>query len=58
MAVRVNSSYNEYRSFYRQVQFIEDDDTRSLEQRLNNLPTIRDEDMDEWEEWIGRNVFD
>lgn len=39
---------------YRQVQFLEKDDNRTLEERLKTLPCIRDEDLEEWCEWAER----
>ena len=39
---------------YRQVQFLDKDDNRTLEERLKTLPVIRDEDLDEWCEWAER----
>jgi hypothetical protein len=39
----------------KQVQFIGDDDTRTLEERLSTLPTIRDEEFPEWREWAKYN---
>jgi hypothetical protein len=35
----------------KQVQFIGDNDTRTLEERLKSLPFVRDEELPEWEEW-------
>jgi hypothetical protein len=42
----------------KQIQFIGEDDTRTLEQRLSTLPTIRDEDLAEWREWAKYNFPD
>ena len=39
---------------YRQVQFLDKDDTRTLEERIKTLPVIRDEDLEEWREWAER----
>lgn len=39
----------------KQVQFIGDDDTRTLEERLSTLPTIRNEELGEWREWAKYN---
>lgn len=39
----------------KQIQFIGDDDNRTLEQRLSTLPTIRDEELPEWQEWAKYN---
>jgi len=39
----------------KQIQFIGDDDTRTLEERLRTLPTIRDEELGEWREWAKYN---
>jgi hypothetical protein len=60
MAIRVKSfeTFDTYNSKYRQVQFLDNNDTRTLEQRLATLPVIRDEDLNEWRDWAERNVFD
>jgi len=39
----------------KQVQFIGDDDTRTLEERLATLPNVRDEELSEWREWAKYN---
>jgi len=39
---------------YKQLQFIGENDTRTLEERLAALPVIRDEDLPEWKEWAIR----
>lgn len=58
MANRLTSNYDQYRSFYKQVQVIADTDTRTLEDRIRSLPTIREEDLPEWKEWAEANVLD
>ena len=58
MANRLTSNYDQYRSFYKQVQVITDTDTRTLEDRIHSLPTIREEDLPEWKEWAEANVLD
>ena len=60
MATRLKNSesFDIYNSKYRQVQFLDNKDTRTLEQRISTLPVIRDEDLDEWRDWAERNVFD
>ena len=58
MANRLSSGYDPYRSFYKQVQFIEDADRRTMEERIRSLPTIREEDLPEWKEWAEANVLD
>lgn len=52
MASRVRNY--DYDVDYRQVQFLDKDDNRTLEERLNTLPVIRDEDLEEWREWAER----
>jgi len=47
-----------YRSFYKQVQFIGDNDNRTLEERIKSLPNIREEDLYEWKNWADHNVLD
>lgn len=42
---------------YKQLQFIQDDDVRTFEERMLVLPFVRDEDLPEWEEWANR-TFD
>lgn len=39
----------------KQIQFIGEDDNRTLEQRLSTLPNIRDEELPEWQEWSRYN---
>ena len=51
MVERVNSFESNYRPYYRQVQFLDKDDTRSTEDRIRTLPVIRDEDLNEWKTW-------
>ena len=41
---------------YKQVQFIRDNDTRTVEQRHNDLPFVRDEDLPEWEAWWNHTM--
>jgi hypothetical protein len=52
MANGMRNFYEDVR--YRQVQFLDKDDNRTLEERLKTLPVIRDEDLDEWCEWAER----
>jgi hypothetical protein len=39
---------------YKQVQWIDENDNRSFDERMSSLPFIRDEDLPEWEEWANR----
>ena len=41
---------------YKQVQFIRDNDTRTLEERHAALPFVRDEELPEWESWWTRTM--
>lgn len=36
---------------YKQVQYINPNDTRSYDERLKALPFVREEDLDEWKNW-------
>ena len=36
---------------YRAVQRIDENDTRSFEERFASLPFVREEDLPEWQEW-------
>ena len=58
MANRVTATYDQYRLVYRQVQSIQDNDNRTLDERIGSLPTIREEDLPEWKEWAEANVLD
>jgi hypothetical protein len=42
---------------YKQLQYINENDTRTFDERLAALPLVRDEDLPEWEEWANR-TFD
>jgi hypothetical protein len=37
----------------KQVQFIGNDDNRTIEERLATLPNVRDEELPEWQEWAN-----
>ena len=37
----------------KQVQFIGNNDNRTLEERLKTLPFVRDEELPEWQEWAN-----
>lgn len=39
----------------KQVQFIGENDNRTLEERLSTLPNIREEELSEWQEWAKYN---
>lgn len=39
----------------KQVQFIGENDNRTLEERLSTLPNIRDEELSEWQDWAKYN---
>ena len=41
---------------YKQVQFIQDNDTRTFEQRMATLPFVRDEELPEWKLWWEKNL--
>jgi hypothetical protein len=58
MANRVTATYDQNRLTYRQVQFIQENDNRTLDERIRSLPTIREEDLPEWREWAEANVLD
>jgi len=58
MANRLSGGFDNYRSFYRSAQIIENNDMRSLDERIRSLPVIRDEDLPEWKEWAEANVLD
>jgi hypothetical protein len=58
MANRINANFEQPRSAYRQVQIIQDNDNRTLDERIRSLPTIREEDLPEWREWAEANVLD
>ena len=40
---------------YRAVQIIDENDTRSFEERFASLPFVREEDLPEWQEWANRS---
>jgi len=40
---------------YRAVQRIDENDTRSFEERFASLPFVREEDLPEWQEWANRS---
>jgi hypothetical protein len=42
---------------YKQVCFVGENDTRSVEERMKDIPFIRDEDLPEWESWWERTFF-
>jgi len=39
----------------KQVQFIGNDDNRTIEERLATLPNVRDEELPAWREWAKYN---
>jgi hypothetical protein len=39
----------------KQVQFIGNDDNRTIEERLATLPNVRDEELPVWREWAKYN---
>jgi hypothetical protein len=42
---------SENEKYYKQVQFIAPNDTRTFEERHRNLPFVREEDHEEWKNW-------
>jgi hypothetical protein len=38
------------------IQFISDNDIRTIDERIKALPFVRDDELPEWEEWWMRTM--